>query len=178
MRCFIAIDLPTEIKKELKNIQEQISTNSIKIKFVEPENLHLTFKFLGELTDNKINKIKEVLREIKFENFKVSLGSLGFFPSQNYIRVIWVDLKPKNQLEELYKKIESALVREGFRADKRNFETHVTLGRVKFVKDKPGFIKTLNAIDVKPLEFQISSFSLKKSTLMRKGPVYENILKF
>lgn len=178
MRCFIAIDLPEEVKRELTKIQKQLESVNLKAKFVKPEQIHITLKFLGEISDNQINKIKEILKQIKFEPFKVRLNNLGVFPIQQFIRVIWVDILPKEKLMELQQKIESVLDGQGIKKDERNFETHLTLARVKFVKDKEALISRLNEIKIKPLEFEIRDFVLKKSTLTKEGPVYEDILEF
>ena len=176
MRCFIAIDLSDEVKKELSKVQEQLQElKDVKMRLVEPKKLHLTIKFLGEISDFQVNKIKESLKKIKFDAFSVRLNDLGTFPTPQYIRIIWVDAKPKEKLAELQQKIEKALVEQGFKKEKR-FETHITLARVKFVGNKEALIKKLSEIKVKPIEFQINSFALKKSTLTREGPVYEDVV--
>ncbi len=180
MRCFIAIDLPKEIRKLLEQSGKEVRNldQRAKLKSVELENLHITIKFLGDLTDEQINKVKEALKTIKFESFKVKLNTFGVFPSLNFIRVVWIDILPKEQLIELEKKIDN-LVNEilGFKKNK-NFETHITLARVKYIRDKQKFIEGLKQITIEPLEFEIKNFSLKKSTLTREGPVYEDIAKF
>lgn len=178
MRCFIAIDLPDEAKKELNRIQKEIiNAEEVKLKFVEPQNLHLTLKFLGEISDVEVNKIKEALRSIKFEEFSAKLNAIGLFPSPTYIRVVWIGLQPSQLFEELHYKIDSALAEIGVKKEER-FESHITLARVKAVKDKAIFTKKLQAIKVKLIEFLVSSFILKKSTLTKAGPIYADIVKF
>lgn len=178
MRCFIAIDLSDEVKRELSKVQEELQElKDVKMRLVEPKKLHFTIKFLGEISDFQVNKVKQALKEIKFNAFSVKLNDLGTFPTLQYIRIIWVDAKPKEKLAELQQKIENVLSEQGFRKEKR-FETHITLARVKFVGDKEALIKKLSEIKVKPIEFQIKSFALKKSMLTREGPVYEDIIIF
>lgn len=177
MRCFLAIELPEKIKDELLKIQEQIKDNNIKMKLVEKENLHLTLKFFGELNDYQVNKIKESLKQIKFKKFKANLGILGVFPSLNFIRVAWISLEPSEKVKELHNEIDEVLEKEKFRKDKI-FESHLTMARVKFIKNKQELINKLKEIKIKPLDFEVSSFVLKKSTLTEKGPVYEDIIKF
>lgn len=174
MRCFIAIDLPDEIKNELKRIQNLLSNASMKL--VEPDNLHLTLAFLGEVTDFEVNQIKETLKQIRQEKFIAHLGNIGVFPSESFIRVAWVALEPAEKFKELNKKIILA-IKQTLKVDER-FESHVTLARVKFIQDKKKFIEKLEKIQVKHLEFKVDSFALKKSTLTRTGPVYEDIVKF
>ncbi|MGB9707880.1 MAG: RNA 2',3'-cyclic phosphodiesterase [Candidatus Pacearchaeota archaeon] len=175
MRCFLAVELPEEVREELVRIQKQLPEANMKL--VESENLHLTLKFLGELSDFQVNKVKERLNNVKFEKFKTSLGSVGVFPSLGFLRVVWVSMEPSEKVKELHEQIELILEKEKFKKDKV-FESHVTLARVKFIKDKEGFSKKLKEIKIKPVEFQVHGFALKKSTLTEKGPIYETIKEF
>lgn len=174
MRSFIAIDLPEEAKQELAELQKQLP--EAKKKIVEKQNLHLTLKFLGELSDFKISKCKEELKKISFEKFEAKLGKIGFF-SPSFIRVVFVSIEPEEKIKEMHSIIDNALAKAGMKKDER-FESHATIARIKFVKDKQGFIKSLQELQVKPINFTVDSFSLKKSILSREGLVYEDILKF
>ncbi len=177
MRAFIAVDLPENIRESLVQVEKQLDSDAAKIKWVEKDNLHLTVKFLGEISDEQAEKIKHALSKIKFEQQTVSISETGVFPSEDYIKVIWVGIRPNEQIIELHKNIESALTGLGIKKDTRKFEAHITLGRVRFVKDKPRLVKSIKSADVKTDEFTISSFKLKKSTLTEKGPIYEDIKK-
>jgi len=178
MRCFIAIDLPEKAKKELISVQKQIKSKNpdIKAVFVKPKVLHINLKFLGETDDAQAKKIKNALKKLKFEPFKIKLSQAGVFTPQ-FIRVLWVDVSPKEQLVRLQQDIDSMLEKEGFKQERR-FEAHITLARIKFVKDKFEFVKNIEKIKVKPIEFEIKNFSLKKSTLTPEGPIYEDVIKF
>lgn len=178
MRCFIAIDLPDEVKEELSKIQNEIASEKSKLKFVEPQNLHLTLKFLGEISDYNLNQIKEVLKQIKFRKIEARLNDIGIFPSQNYVRVVWVGLEPSEEIKELRKKIDEVLSNINIAKKDKRFESHVTLARVKFILDKKAFAEKLQKVRVKQLDFNIDSFKLKKSTLTKTGPIYEDILVF
>lgn len=175
MRCFLSIELSEEAKEEVVRIQRQLP--EAKMKFVEPENAHLTLKFLGEISDFQANKIKEKLKEIKSERFQARLGGIGVFPSSDFIRVVWVAMKPEEKVKELQEKIDIILEKERFRKDKA-FKSHITLARVKFIKNKEEFVKKLKEIKVKPVEFEVKSFFLRKSTLTKQGPIYETIKEF
>jgi len=173
MRIFIAIELPENIKDYLKEIQKDLS--GIKGSLVK--DFHLTLKFLGELEENKIEKIKEKLSEIKFDKFLVNLGKIGFFPTESYIRVVWIGIEPEEKITEVQKKVDEAMKEFGFKDDFK-FKSHLTLARVKFIDDKKTFVEKLKKLEIKPLEFDVSSFSLMKSTLTSEGPVYEELKKF
>lgn len=173
MRCFIAIDLPNEIKNELVRIQKQLP--EAKMKLVEKQNLHLTLKFFGELSNNEINKIKEQLKNIKIRKFSVNLGKLGVF-EPNFIRVVWISIEGDG-IRKIQQEIDASLETIGIQKNKQ-FTSHLTLARIKFVKDKQMFINLLKEIKLKQLEFEINNFALKKSTLTGKGPIYKDIVRF
>lgn len=169
MRLFIAIEVPEEIHGYFLELQKKVNTSLAKITLAK--SFHLTLKFLGEVDENKKDKTIELLREVKFEPFSAELNNVGVFPNENYIRIVWVGLEPKDKITELQQKIDNILV-DLFAKDKR-FHPHITLGRVKFVKDKKEFINLLKEIKVEKKSFEASVFKLIKSTLTPEGPVYE-----
>ena len=174
IRCFIALDLPREAIREIKEIQKKIKKQNLFIgKFTESENLHLTLKFLGEIKEDKISKVKEKLKEIQFKEFNARLGEIGIF-SKKFIKIIWIKLDGKKILD-LQKQMDDAL-KDLFVPEAR-FMSHVTIARVKNVKDRNALIEYVKKIKSKSAEFKIKEFFLKKSTLMPEGPIYENILK-
>lgn len=169
MRCFIALDLPEKIKDYLESLQKNFG--SISGKFVEINNLHLTLRFLGEIKESQVNLIKEKLSKIKFESFKVKLGGLGVFPSRKFAKIVWVSLEPANKIIELKDQIDFALKNMDFSEDKK-FKSHITLIRIKSIKDKKRFFDVLDKIKIEPLEFKVDSFVFKKSVLAETGPEY------
>jgi 2'-5' RNA ligase len=178
MRCFIAIDLPEDVKKEIFKVQTEISKISdVKMKLVEPENLHLTLKFLGEIDDAQANQIKEALNGIKFKKFEGTLNQIGIFPTPNFIRVIWIGMEPSVLIKEMHAKIDEELSKLKIKKEKQ-FESHITLSRVKFVKEKEALIAKLKEVKVPKLSFKVEDFVLKKSILTGQGPVYEDVTKF
>ena len=96
MRLFIAIEVPEDVKGYLSAVQEKISNDvANKIRPVNKNQIHLTLKFLGEVQQDKAEKIKNELKKIAFSPFSVCLDKIGVFPSESYIRVVWVGLKPE-----------------------------------------------------------------------------------
>ena len=141
MRCFLAIDLSEKVKEELEKAKKEINHDGIKL--VEKENLHLTLNFFGEISEEKTSEIKNKLRDFKFEKIDAKLGNIGFFPSLDYIRVVWISLEPNEKVKELAK-----LINEKLNSQDKNFESHITLARVKFLKNKKEFIEKLKTIKV------------------------------
>jgi len=164
MRAFIAIEIPDNIKKDIINIQQQLP--EFVGKKTEIENLHLTLKFLGWVDDKKIEEVKKILEKIKYPKFETEIRSLGIFAD----RIIWLSML---NCDELQKQIDDRLL--GLFEKEERFMGHLTIGRVKQLKSRKKFKEELERIRIKPLKFEISEFILKKSTLRRSGPIYEDI---
>lgn len=176
MRAFIAIPIPKEIKDVLFDIQNVVGNEYAKIKWIAKKNLHLTLKFFPYISEEKIKKVVEILKTVKIKPFEVELSEIGFFPNLDSVRVIWVGLEPAEKVLNLQGEIDSKLA-ELFEMDKM-FKVHLSLGRVKFVKNKEGLIKKLKEIKIPKLKFKISGFELIQSNLTKDGPVYKIIEKF
>ncbi len=175
MRLFIAFDIPGNLKEQLVDIQKKIKEGDAKIKWVKAENMHLTLKFLGEVAEEKVEDIKKKLGKLKFNKFEVEVSEIGVFPSEDYIRVIWAGLKDDEAMKRLVKNIRGAL--PGFKDD-YEFKAHLTIGRVRFVKDKNALVEELKKVKVKHERFSVNEFKLYKSTLTREGPIYEKVAVF
>ncbi len=175
MRLFIALPLPDEIKNYLINVQQRI-VQALQGKINLVKEFHLTLKFLGEVDEKTREKIKSSLQNIKVKPFHLQLNSLGFFPNENYIRVVWIGLKPAGKIIELQQQIDNSL-KDFFPRDTR-FEPHLTLGRVKFIKNKTEFKKQIAETKIEPKKLRIEKFQLIKSELTPNGPLYEIIEEF
>lgn len=172
-RTFIAISFPEEVIEEIARVQEIVSGKAFTGKITELNNLHLTLKFLGELDDNHLDKVKESLKKIKFNKFTVKLGALGTFARHGIPRIVWMKLESK-ELWELQEKIDLEMKKLGFEREER-FMAHVTLARVKYVEDKKGFREAIKSIKTKKIDFDVNDFALKKSELRKMGPTYTDI---
>ena len=169
MRLFIAMGVSEEIHDYFLELQKKIDTSLAKITLTK--SFHLTLKFLGEVDESRKDNVVELLKKVKFESFSAELSNIGMFPNENYIKVVWVGLEPKDKINELQQKIDNCLS-SLFSKDKR-FHSHITLCRVKFVKEKKEFIESLKKINAEKKSFDVSDFRLIKSTLTPEGPVYE-----
>lgn len=185
MRAFIAIDLPIEIRDGLSKIQDELKNELPNIIWVKLQNLHLTLKFLGEISLKQCNKIKQIITEITKEGsgFKIKLKSIGVFPNTHAARIIWIGnnqlpAELKNFAEQLDKK----LVKSGILQEERLFRAHITIGRIKYQlisSDlKKAFDKTENDLSSANLEFNCREITLFESTLSPGGPIYTILEKF
>jgi 2'-5' RNA ligase len=184
MRSFIAIELPEEIKGYLSRIQGQLKKSAADVKWVLPGNIHLTLKFLGEISPDEAKDITRVLEEISRNKnpFTVRLSSPGAFPGINSPRVIWVGVeKGDSEVRELAKNIEEELNKIGIPEEEREFSSHITLGRTKSGLNRAVLIKLLADLQNQPQagnpEFKVNHITLFKSTLTPKGPIYEVVKK-
>lgn len=172
MRLFIAIDF-NELKDYFLELQGLLPKNA-KLSLIKT--FHLTLKFLGEVQPNDADKVADILKKTKFQSFSVHLGSIGIFPTENYIRVVWVGLTSEENMLELQKSIDESL--KGMFKKEKDFKAHITLARVKHPEDKKAFLEQLKNIKVESKKVEIKNFRLVRSTLTPKGPVYDDLAVF
>ena len=182
IRSFIAINLNPEIKEYLVSLQASLNIHDTKIKWVGKSNLHLTMKFLGDISLEQTELVKSALKEIAnlFSPFNIKLSSnIGIFPTYQMPRIIWVGIKEGiDGLAELYNRIENNLSKKGFPREAKDFSGHITIGRVKFIRDKTNLIQMLKGIEVDNVTQKIDSFDLMESRLTPGGPIYNITAKF
>ncbi|HSW57655.1 MAG TPA: RNA 2',3'-cyclic phosphodiesterase [Dehalococcoidales bacterium] len=180
IRAFIAIEIPAEIKIHLKVLQDQIKPAGIKsVKWVEPANLHLTLKFLGNISPSQIQPVITAMQSaVQFSHsFHLQIDSLGAFPDLNRVQVIWSGLKGElDTLLKLQKSLDDQLARVGFVAEKRPFSAHLTLGRMRenaTLFDRQNLGKKIRSCNPgsSPL-FKVSTLHLMQSQLLPSGPIY------
>lgn len=182
MRAFIAIDLPKEIKEKLACLQEKLKASGADVKWVTPQNIHLTLKFLGERDEKKINKITEILKSAACAEsaFQIRLSCIGAFPKIDSPRVIWVSVdKGDAETKKIAEKLEEEIAKTGIPKEDRPFSSHITIGRMRSNLNKEKLVQDLNNFAGQPattiggLEFTVTKITLFKSTLTPKGPIYE-----
>jgi 2'-5' RNA ligase len=175
VRSFIALELSDEARVELARIEEALKKSDANVKWVKPESVHLTLKFLGYIDEEKIAPISEKIEKIAsgISPFDIALSGIGVFPSWRQARVIWVGIEEgAENVKTLAGQVEEAMAREGFEKEERSFRSHLTLGRVRSPKNKEKLEKEALSIEVKPAKSHISKIILFKSDLSQKGAVY------
>jgi RNA 2',3'-cyclic 3'-phosphodiesterase len=167
VRLFISIGLEG-LKDYLLELQSTLPKGA---KMSMTKSFHLTLKFLGRVEDKYLDRIKSSLKTVKFRKFRLSLDSIGVFPKESHIEIIWVGLKPEEKINLFQKLIDDSIKFLFYRNN--HFKAHITLARVSYVSDKASFINDLKSIEVKDIKINVKNFKLMKSTLTKDGPVYE-----
>ncbi|MEM1993875.1 MAG: RNA 2',3'-cyclic phosphodiesterase [Nitrososphaerales archaeon] len=178
MRVFIAVDLENkDALAKLTALQRAIVETGADVKLVEPQNLHFTLKFLGEVDANLILKVKEALSEIDAPQIKVVYQGVGAFPSIWRPNVLWVgsDREGGALLSNLAEIVESKIAHLKV-GDHKPFTPHLTVARVKSGRNKEALIKLINSnLDTVFGEDLLTQIKLKKSDLTPKGPIYTDL---
>ena len=171
MRTFISIEIPEEIKDEIVKIQKHLP--EFEGKSIEKENLHLTLKFLGEISPDLVNNVKASLSYIKFKPLKLELKSIGTFSYQNNPRIVWLKIEGTHDLQ---RKIDTAL--SSLFPREERFMSHLTIARIKYVNNKEEFEEKIEKIQPAPLAWTGNSFMLIESQLTKQGPIYRALEKY
>lgn len=179
-RAFIAVDIDEEVRKRIVDAQGQLEATGADLKLVEPENIHVTMKFLGDIPDGKVVEIAEALKRSAagVSKFDIGVKGIGVFPNLGYVRVVWAGVEEgREELVELEKKIERELQPIGFRPE-RGFVPHLTIARVRTARQKErlaAFLRQMSGTEFGVTRAQ--AVELKQSTLTQKGPIYSTLAK-
>ena len=179
IRCFIATELPLELKLKIDTYIDSLRNISPQIKWIKAKNLHITLKFLGEIPYELIEKIHNELSDVStiVNPFEMSVRGTGFFPNQNKPRVIWLGLQndSKNSIFKLHEWIDKKLQALGFEREKRRFSPHLTLGRIKFPDNIQKLSEFINKNEFKSEFFKVDQIILMRSELKPTGAEYSQI---
>jgi len=180
VRVFLAIDLPQELKKELFNLSKVLNCEGLKLKWVEEENLHLTLRFFGNISENLVEKIYEKCKDVckKLEPFELELDLASYFPLKGTPRVIWIGINSaSNNLFKLDNLLKKAFKPLKLKEEREEFYPHVTLLRIKEKTDPVALKKFFEEIKkasekLKGKSFLVKELIIFKSDLFPSGPKY------
>jgi 2'-5' RNA ligase len=175
LRCFIAIGIPAQLQRNIGECIEILKKHDADIKWVAPENLHFTLKFLGSTPDVLLPKIRESLAAVvtTYEPFYIKIYGTGAFPNKKYPRVIWAGAHNADGMKNLQDGIERSMAFLGVKREDREFNPHLTLGRVRSRRGMIMLIKELATFEEKEFGIvPVDRILLMKSELTLKGPEY------
>ena len=179
IRTFIALELPPAVISLLHKVQQDLKRMNIRARWVRPENIHITLKFLGDINPSDIDKIGVAMTAaaIEFPPVTLTVRGIGVFPGIKRPRVIWVGLGGDiRSLLSLQSRLEQELAGAGFPKDKRSFKAHLTLGRIK-QSAGPAVSRQMISeyATLSSDEFSCNQVILFKSDLKPSGAVYSKL---
>lgn len=179
MRLFVSVDLPHGLAEAVADVQDEFSDAS-GLNFVDPEQAHITMKFLGDVPERRVERLAseldQAVSEAEVDPFEIEFSGVGAFPSRDYISVVWLGVDcGARELTELHECIEQQFVDLGFDPEDHEFTPHVTLARMKHAGGKELVQDLLDEYDPDPGSMRVSEVRLTKSDLGHEGPVYSTV---
>jgi 2'-5' RNA ligase len=192
MRLFVALDIGETIRHGIASFVKEVCMVAPDARWLAPEALHVTLKFIGERPEAMVRTLEEGLRKISAPAFQISFRGCGFFPTEKSARVFWIGIEAGAALTQLAKWVEGELVLCGIEAESRPFSPHLTLARARTGSGAPGAQpddrpnRRFRALQAKlaampPLEFgtmKATEFFLYRSQLSSRGAQYSKIARF
>ncbi|HEX6979765.1 MAG TPA: RNA 2',3'-cyclic phosphodiesterase [Alphaproteobacteria bacterium] len=169
IRLFVGIGLPEDIRARLAGMCAGVPG----ARWVPPENLHLTLRFIGEVPEAEMEDIHHALSTVRTRQFDISLAGVGHFDTGDQVRTLWVRVEKSQELSALQARVESSLVRIGLEPEERRFIPHITLARLRDtpVSRVSAFLAQNNMFRAGPIP--IDSFSLFSSYRKPEGAIYQ-----
>ena len=180
MRTFIAIDLPDALRLSLAEAQQSFRSVCPEARWTRPEGIHLTLKFLGEVTDSQLRQVVEALHGMgPLDAFPIELKGFGFFPNARRPRVFWVGVEAPPALMDLAERVERVMEKVGFMREERPFAPHLTLARFTVPRAQPALEGALASRQPASLgRFEAAEFFLFESKLSPQGAQYRKVSRF
>ena len=129
MRLFLALDIDDAIRERIARFVDEVRNFSPDARWVKPESLHVTLKFIGEVPDDTVEKIKQALKDVSAATTEIKFRGYGFFPTPKSARVLWIGMESGPQLAQLAAAIDERAVNLGIKKEDRAFSPHLTLAR-------------------------------------------------
>ena len=176
LRTFIAIVLSDEIRNKLRQVTESLKEIDADVKYVKPENVHLTLKFLGYVNESRLEDIKVALETTLsgIRPFEVSFSGIGAFPNVSVPRVVWLGIsRGGEELHGVRDRLEESLSRIGIEKEGREYHSHLTVGRVKSGRGRNKLVSWLKSnVELEIGWMKVSEIVLMESILKKEGPEY------
>jgi len=178
VRSFIAIFLDPALRPQVVELQRRLAQSGADVKWVEPENLHFTLKFLGDVESSRLEaltgRLKACVEGVR--GFELAVGPVGAFPRLQDARVIWVGVSAgREEFTALASLVEEAMKAEGFRSERREISPHLTIGRVRSSRNVRALAERLASSAPLQGGMKVDTVHLVTSELTARGPVYRPI---
>jgi len=182
IRAFIAIEIDNGIKDRLSEYLNQLKKTGASVKWVAPENIHLTLKFIGYIEEETLPDLNKIISGAVscLDSFSISIENIGAFPNFKKPRVVFVCVQDKgNNLLNIYERLDKGIERLGIKRESKKYVGHITLGRIKTQKNISKLTSVLNSGTKCSFGLEkVSYISLMKSKLTSAGPIYTKLNNF
>ncbi len=183
MRTFIAVDLPLNVREALGQVSSQLQDKlpGTAVRWVNHDKMHLTLKFLGDISTENIDMVEKVLSSeaSKRPVMEIGIGRIGAFPDMRHPRVIWIGVEAPSELFDLRRGLEDGIARLGYNYDKYAFTPHLTLGRISRKASAVDVRKVGNVLHECQVGFigvaRIDAVHLYRSDLRPEGAIYTRL---
>ncbi len=178
VRVFLSVDIDDDVLlSRIQSLQSQLDSQSAKMKLVERENIHFTWRFFGDTPVESVNAIRSEMSHIEIAPFDIVIGGIGAFPSIRRPRVIWVGVEQNTELvRDLKNQTDSLLAKLGYKIEKKKFIPHATIARVRAVSNRDGIFENLQSLSDETVgTMTVNGIRMTKSTLTPSGPIYETL---
>ncbi len=176
VRTFIAFELPESIIQLAADLQMRLKSHGLKLRWVRPQNMHLTVKFLGDVATGRIGDVAEAMHRASGNAMPIAVAAqgLGVFPGIRKPRVLWFGLGGRvDLLSEAHRLLEEELEERGFARERRPFRAHLTLARIKHEMDFRRLLEGIQDVgSYQSVEFQLTEWVLFRSDLRPQGAFY------
>jgi 2'-5' RNA ligase len=177
VRLFIAINLPDDKRLGLAQALDALAGHDLPVRWLSPESLHITLKFLGEVAQSRVPSIESALTHALagYPSFDVEVGGFGAFPSLTRPSIFWVGVSATDELVRVQTRVDDAMTKDGFEPDARAYRPHITVGRARKdgrVRDRATMDRIVTEFDYKTV-FRAGSVDLMRSRLGSRGARYE-----
>lgn len=169
VRSFIALPLPPPALKAIDRLQQQLQQQLAGVRWAPPQNLHLTLRFLGDLPEDYLEKLADIVLSVGGSTrcFQLTICEIGAFPSWHRGRVIWLGCQQPAPVVSLHRQLSAALLSLGIAEEPRPFRPHLTLGRLRHPRALPSLPEAITAAEV--VSFNVDRMVLYRSQLTPRG---------
>lgn len=175
IRSFVAINLPSQVKERIDLVQKEWGALGPRVRWVAPENVHITLKFLGDVAEERVASIGDALGRVAAQvpPFDFTVTLFGVFPDLRYPRIVWLGIgEGADRVAALQLAVEAEMERLGLAPEKRAFRPHVTVGRMKSPRGRSILAELLQTDTRIDEQVEVSEIFLMKSQLRPTGPIY------
>jgi 2'-5' RNA ligase len=178
LRCFVAVEIvDAKVRDNFLTLGKALKATGAAVKLVEAQNIHVTLRFLGNMSRSRVEEVGELLDEVEFYPFDVELKGVGVFPNLRRVNVVWVGIERGDvELLNVFNQLEGKLKGIGFKSDRRGFAPHITVARVSSGRNRDALVDVVS--DWRDREFGgfgVDAIQLKKSVLTPRGPIYSTL---